>query len=121
MSAVLFDVCVNRRYALAAFRAVCDVRHTVDLLPPTAADADIMSAARETGAILVTEDVGFGALIFRDRLPPPPGVILISVWSLPHDERASRVAAAAQVALQKADGAFVALGPRRVRARIFPH
>jgi predicted nuclease of predicted toxin-antitoxin system len=118
---VVFDVCVNRRYALAAFASQTDVLLCTDVLPATADDETLMALARTDRRILVTEDVGSGALVFRDRLPPPPGLILLAVWSLPHAERAPRIASALPEAMARADGAFVTLGPRRVRARTYPH
>ena len=43
--------------------------------------------ARSQSLILVTEDVGFGRLIFQKQLAPPVGVILIALDPMIRSER----------------------------------
>jgi hypothetical protein len=51
---------------------------------------------------------------------PPVGVILIALDPMPRSQRAAYLETRAADALVRASGAFVTIGPRRIRARRFP-
>ena len=89
-------------------------------LAPRAVDPDVLALACDMGVILVTEDAGFGRLVFQRRLKPPVGVILLALEPMPRVERPAYLAMRAPEALAQAVGSFVTIGPRRIRARRFP-
>ncbi len=70
--------------------------------------------------ILVTEDLGFGRLAFQMALKPPVGIILIALHPMPRGERKAYLESRAVEAVARAVGAFVTIGPSRVRARRLP-
>lgn len=80
----------------------------------------MLALACKQGLLLVTEDVGFGRLIFQKRFRPPVGVILIALDPMPRGKRAAYLAMRAPEALSRAAGAFVTIGPHRIRARRLP-
>jgi predicted nuclease of predicted toxin-antitoxin system len=120
VTAVLFDASVNRRHVAPVFSTLAAANFAVEWLPANAPDEDVLDLARRLDRILVTEDNDFGALIFRHRLPPPTGVILVLANRIPASLRAARLAAAAPAALSEALGRFVVIGPSYTRARPLP-
>lgn len=44
---------------------------------PGVSDAIVLNHARNEGQIIVTLDRDFGELVFRRRLPPPPGLLYL--------------------------------------------
>ena len=80
-------------------------------------DEDILARARATSRYLLTFDQDFGALIFRDHLPPPIGVILLRFqanmdWNVLAGLLVSLFGAASDWA-----GMFAVADDRRVRLR----
>lgn len=116
---LLFDECVDRVLTVPAFAPYRTITFSRDLAP-RAVDPDVLALASARGMILVTEDAGFGRLVFQKRLAPPVGVILIALDPMPRNERAAYLAARAEDALARTPGAFVTIGPRSIRARRFP-
>lgn len=121
MKSLLFDICLDRRHAAQAFLRHADGAYTTDWLAPNAPDTDIIDLARRLDRIVLTEDADFGDLVFRDYLPPPPGIILVMTQLIPRAERAARLDALAPHALDVAAGHFVVVGPTRCRFRPLPH
>jgi predicted nuclease of predicted toxin-antitoxin system len=115
---LLFDECVDRLLAAPAFSPHARISFVRDLLPG-AVDEAILNFAQSEDMILVTEDSGFGRLLFQLRLPPPKGVILIALDPLTRAERQARLMTVAFDALNYASGAFVTVGPKRIRTRTF--
>ena len=120
MTPVLFDECVNRRYALPALTPLADVQHSRDWLPRAAADEEVLDLARRLDRVLITEDVGFGRLIFAEGLAPPRGIVLLAISAMPKAERVPRLSDVAEEALLRSQGAFVTVTPTQVRSRAFP-
>ena len=116
---LLFDECVDRRVTVPAFAPHRAITFSRDLAP-RAIDPDVLALARKLGLLLVTEDVGFGRLVFQKKLRSPVGVILIALDPMPRDKRIAYLTARAPEALSCARGAFVSIGPHRIRARRFP-
>ena len=116
---LLLDECVDRVLTVPAFSPHRAIVFSRDLAP-RASDQEILTLARELGHILITEDAGFGRLIFQKKLKPPVGVVLIALDPMPRQERGSYLAARAPDALARAIGALVSIGPRRLRARPLP-
>ena len=86
-------------------------------------DFAVLRLANSLRRVLLTQDKGFSDLIFRDRIPAGPGVILVR-W--PNRAANAGIAAATVAALRKADvkeGLFslVVIAPERLRiARLRP-
>jgi len=116
---LLFDECVDRLLSVPAFAPHCPITFSRDLAP-RAIDPDVLLLACDLNLVLVSEDMGFGRLIFQKGLVPPVGVILIALDPMPRAGRAAYLAARAPEALARASGALVTTGPRRIRARRFP-
>ena len=83
---LLFDECVDRLLTVPAFGPHRPITFSRDVAPG-AADQDVLAMARSQSLILVTEDVGFGRLIFQKQLAPPVGVILIALDPMIRSER----------------------------------
>ncbi len=83
-------------------------------------DADVLAIARREDCLLLTEDSDFGRLIFGELLPPPAGVILVTMTKRTDEERGARVKADAATALVDAEGALVVIDFERTRVRRFP-
>lgn len=114
---LLFDECVDRLLTVPAFAPHRQITFSRDVIP-RALDTEVLALACKLGLILVTEDMGFGQLVFQKRLQPPVGVILIGLDPMARGERAAYLALRAAEALST--GEFVTIGPRRIRARRFP-
>ena len=110
-------MCVDRKNAAPAFLALAPGDWVTDWVEPQAPDVEILALARGLDRILLTEDADFGDLIFRNRLPPPPGVLLLMTQLIPKSNRKTRLAQLASPALASAYGNFVVVGPTRCRFR----
>ena len=77
--------------------------------------------ARSQSLILVTEDVGFGRLIFQKQLAPPVVVILIALDPMVRSERQALLMKRAPEALARAVGSFVTISPSSTRSRGLLH
>jgi len=115
---LLFDECVDRILAVPVFAPHREIIFSRDRAPG-ASDAEVLSLANRLETILVTEDVGFGRLVFQMASKLPVGIILIALHPMPRGERKGYLASCAVEALARADGAFVTIGPSRIRARRF--
>ncbi len=115
-SGLLFDECVDLTLAVPAFSPHAQIVLVRDILPG-ANDHVVLADARSRGFILVTEDAGFGRLLFHLKAPSPKGIILIALDPLPRHERLKRLMVIAAQALTHAQGAFVTIGPKTVRTR----
>ncbi len=113
-------MCVDRRHALPAFLAAAPGAFITDWIGADADDHEILALARRLDRYLVTEDSDFGDLIYRDGLPPSPGVVLVMTQLIDREERAPRLAAMVPGALAVAEGHFVVVGPTRFRYRPLP-
>jgi len=88
---------------------------------PRTPDVDVLAWARADDRALLTYDAGFGALIFRHGLSPPPAVILIRLPSgFGRMDEAALVMAALPL---DADftGQVVVINSRRVRRTLLPN
>lgn len=114
---LLIDECVNAKIVLPYFASLAKCLFVAAIMR-AADDVDVLDLARRNDCVLLTEDAGFGRLIFGRRLLPPRGVILVSLPNRTEEERRARVSAEAVAALDAADGAFVVIdfGGRRVRS-----
>ena len=116
---LLIDECVNAKIVLPSFAARADCAFAKSLIRG-ADDVDVLAFARQENRILLTEDAGFGRLIFARRLPPPPGIILVTMPNRTDAERRARVDVEANSALAEASSAFVVIDFEGRRVRPFP-
>jgi len=58
-------------------------------------DQEVLAMARELERVLLTHDLGFGDLVFRDHLLPPPAVVLMRLPSRMDFSVMGRIVAAA--------------------------
>jgi predicted nuclease of predicted toxin-antitoxin system len=112
---------VDRRHAAPAFGSIAAGAFITDWIAATATDHEVLTPARQLRRVLVTEDDDFGSLIYRDGLPPPPGIVLVMTQRIPKGERMLRLTSLAKSALAVAEGHFVVAGPIRCRFRPLPH
>ncbi len=99
-----------------ALSILADVAYVSDVAVG-APDPDIMALARAENRILITEDYDFGALIFGERRPPPPGLIHLVLAGMSVAARDAKFAREADGLLASAPGHFVIFsrGPMRLR------
>jgi predicted nuclease of predicted toxin-antitoxin system len=117
---LLVDECVNKLIVLPPFLSLIECVFVADRAGG-APDVDVIALARREGFLLLTEDNDFGRLIFAERLPPPPGVILVTMPNRTPVERAARVREDAAYALAEAEGGLVVIDHEGRRRRPFPN
>jgi predicted nuclease of predicted toxin-antitoxin system len=83
---------------------------------PGAPDPDVLRLATESSRILVTDDHGFGELAVRQS-QPAAGIVILSLYQLPKDDRARRAAAAILALSDTCYGRLTIVEPARVRLR----
>lgn len=84
------------------------------------ADRDLLFRARATQRYLLTFDQDFGALIFRDRLPPPIGVILVRLAADLNWNNMADLVVSAFESSPDWSGTFVVLDEQRLRLAPLP-
>jgi predicted nuclease of predicted toxin-antitoxin system len=85
-----------------------------------AADRDIAEWARTAGAIVFTQDLGFGALLALTRATGPSVVLLRTTGSLPRDIGEVVLSAIRSREFELNDGAVLVISDSHHRARILP-
>ena len=94
--------------------------HVGDLGMARAADAHILSVARERQAVVVTLDADFHALLAASRATAP-SVVRIRIEGLNGEQAASLLAQVLAVAgAEIKAGAVVSVTERRIRVRLLP-
>lgn len=84
----------------------------------SAADPAVMALAREQGRWLATFDRDYGELVFRQRISPPPLVLLLRVQSYQPHEPAAWIESLASQA-QLLEGHFHIFNGSAIRRRPF--
>jgi predicted nuclease of predicted toxin-antitoxin system len=69
---------LNQNISPSIARELRALGHEVEVAPPAAPDRAILANATRAGAIVITCDEGFGALVFREGAPNA-GVVKISL------------------------------------------
>ena len=116
---LLIDECVNGRVIVPALVILSSCEFVADHCPG-ADDREVLALANAMGRILVTEDYGFGRLIYAEHLPAPPGVVLFALGGRSEEDRAGRAHLVAREAIALANGSFVVVEMERVRVRALP-
>jgi predicted nuclease of predicted toxin-antitoxin system len=78
-------------------------------------DISVLTRARSERRLLLTFDTDFGDLIFRDHLPPPPGLVLLRISSSVRRARVAELISAALASRDDWEGAFSVIDERRIR------
>ena len=118
---LLVDANIAQRAARLLATAGHEVTHVRDLAMARASDEEIFAKAVELGAVIVSEDTDFGALLARRRVRVPSLILLRSADPLRPDQQASVIAAALPVAeVELRRGAILVLGRGRARLRPLP-
>lgn len=87
---------------------------------PGAPDTEVLERAVAERRVLITFDRDFGELIFRHRLPSPPGVIYLRIIPETPDETAElllRLVASSEVSF---GGRFTVVTRTHARQRLLP-
>lgn len=97
-----------------------EISRITDFLPPTATDLEILALARRQGAVLITADLDFSALI-ATRGETGPSVISLRL-ALPSPERITTVLEQALPGLQPdlEEGAIASVDESSIRIRRLP-
>jgi predicted nuclease of predicted toxin-antitoxin system len=97
------------------------VEHVTDALGPGASDREIMAYAIDDGAVVLTADTDFGALLARGGQGKPSVVLVRELLSLPVAGQGRLLAAnLGQVRDVLTNGAIVVLSPHDIRVRPLP-
>ena len=84
---------------------------------PGAKDREVLERAVREGRIVLTFDRDYGELIYRLRLPTPPGVIYFRFDPLTPQEPAERLLWLLNVSKLSVDGKFTVVQRRQIRQR----
>lgn len=93
--------------------------HSIRDIAPAAPDEEVLTIASDMGLPLITMDVGFGALVYRDRVAVP-GLLLLRLHGLTWNEKAEIASLAMSTAGDKLERSFVVAGRRTLRIRRLP-
>lgn len=97
-----------------------DAVHWSRIGPPTAPDTEIVAHAARLGAIIVTQDLDFSAILASTR-GTGPSVVVIRLGDVSPDRIGTLVIAALrQAEADLAAGALLTIDPRRSRLNLLP-
>jgi predicted nuclease of predicted toxin-antitoxin system len=82
-------------------------------------DNELLALAREQNRVLITDDLDFGDLIFRQRLNST-GVVLIRLHDAAIERRIDRLAKVWPFVQSHLPGRFIVISDKRVRVRPLP-
>jgi predicted nuclease of predicted toxin-antitoxin system len=117
------NLLANENVPLGAVRLIRQAGHAVASLSeeaPGLGDAEVVARARAAGQVLITFDRDYGDLIYRDRLPPPAGVLYCRFRPSTPAEAANRVLLALDELGDRMIGSFVVIERDQTRVRRLP-
>jgi predicted nuclease of predicted toxin-antitoxin system len=117
---LLVDMNLSPRWAGFLRAAGHDATHWSDVGEVTASDADIMAAAADQGAVVLTNDLDFGTILAAGGESRPSVIQLRAADLRPEVLGDLLLAAINQVADELLDGALVTIDPGRTRVRVLP-
>lgn len=100
-------------------RAGYDVLQLADTLPIRALDDEVLTHARESRRILVTNDKDFGELTFLQR-KAAAGIVLLRMPTLSSNQKAERLLEALRVVGDRLASSMVVVTERAIRRRSLP-
>lgn len=110
------DECVHG-YIVGKLKASGHDVVLVTEVAPASEDGPILSLARDEQRILLTQDMDFGEIVFRDRFSGAAGVVLLRMRLHPIDSVWRRLEAAIQEFGESLVGRYVVIGANRFRSR----
>jgi predicted nuclease of predicted toxin-antitoxin system len=117
---VLVDMNLSPRWIAALQSAGLEAAHWSSVGAPTAPDAEVIAWAVANGAILLTHDLDFGAILAATAERRPSVVQLRSQDVTPDLMAAKVVDLLARFAQELSQGALISLEPERARVRLLP-
>lgn len=113
----------NENMPLASIRRLRAAGHDVAAViedAPGSADTEVLARAVREDRIILTFDRDYGELIYRQQLPPPPGVVYFRLPPGSPEEPAQRVFQLLAIAGLILTGKFTIVEPGPVRQRDLP-
>lgn len=117
---IVVDMNLTPRWVEALRGAGIDADHWVDLGLPTAVDREIFEHALKTGAIVLTHDLDFGAILAVTKGRGPSVVQIRAEDTSPESLGGIVIATLRQRADDLLIGALITIDPRRVRVSLLP-
>jgi len=117
---ILIDMNLSPAWVAVFQRENWDALHWSKVGHPGATDREILNWAVETGHIVFTHDLDFGALLASSTLHRPSVIQLRGQETSPSAMGTAVVLAIKQLAAELEKGALVTIDPARARARILP-
>jgi predicted nuclease of predicted toxin-antitoxin system len=114
----LADESIDRQIVEAVRRNGYEVLSVAENSPGIP-DTEVLSAAIEAGAVLLTADKDFGELVFRQRLAHT-GVVLVRLAGRAPELKARIVAAAINAHVNELESAFAVVTGNPIRIRRSP-
>ena len=111
----LADECVDAALVDRLRGAGHDVVYIAEMAAG-ASDAEVLQRAHEEARLLLTEDKGFGELVFRSELPVP-GVVLLRIAPEKHLLKWNRLASAIITFGDRLVGRYLVIEETRFRSR----
>ncbi|MCL2423730.1 MAG: DUF5615 family PIN-like protein [Micrococcales bacterium] len=117
---IIIDMNLSPRWVAYLVEAGIDATHWSDIGAHDAADADIMAFARDDGAVVLTHDLDFGAILAATQ-GERPSVVQIRAQDVSLESIGSHVVTALRQAAQELDdGALLTIDPNRARLTLLP-
>jgi len=111
----LVDECIDAGLVVRLRDAAHNVYYIAELAPGST-DAEVMQRAEAEARLLLTEDKGFGDLVFRSGMPVP-GVVLLRVDPEKHLLKWRRLEAAIARFGERLFGRYLVIEETRFRSR----
>jgi predicted nuclease of predicted toxin-antitoxin system len=113
----------NENFPLASVRRLREAGHDVTAIiesEPGSKDPSVLARAVREARIILTFDRDYGELIYRRRMPPPPGVVFCRFVPRFPEEAAEIVLAVQETPGLRLEGRYTVIDSQRVRQRPLP-
>jgi predicted nuclease of predicted toxin-antitoxin system len=117
---ILIDMCLSPEWVEALRSHGHEARHWSNIGDAHAKDSEIMDWAADGSFVVLTHDLDFGNLLYRNKASLPSVIQVRTPSVLVEDIGALVFAALRQFETQIMQGALITLEPSRARARILP-
>jgi predicted nuclease of predicted toxin-antitoxin system len=117
---LILDMNLSPRWEQVLGAAGMDAVHWSHIGSPTASDAEIMAHATRAGAVVVTQDLDFSAILASTRGSVPSVVVIRLGDSSPDRIGTVVITALREAATELATGALLTIDPRRNRLNLLP-
>jgi predicted nuclease of predicted toxin-antitoxin system len=113
----------NENIPLASIRRLRAAGHDVAAIiedAPGSDDTVVLAQAAQEDCIILTFDRDYGELIYKRRLPPPPGIVYFCIIFATPEEPAERLLQLLTAPGFSLDGNFTIVEPGQARQRALP-